>query len=149
MASRWLAVVTIAVLASIPGRARGGAQDQPENVRITQGPAVEYVDAIRAIIAWSTNVNAGTVVHYGTTRDRLDRKAEMPWGGLTHRVTLTGLQPDTQYYFLVESSQGQDTGSEASQAGKFRTLSAVTSASKQAGSIADGTRRRDCQEATY
>jgi hypothetical protein len=74
---------------------------------------VEFATDSTAQIAWSTNENAGTVLHYGTNPDNLDHKASMPWGGLTHRVLLKHLQPSTTYYFKAESLQGQDTGTNA------------------------------------
>src|SRR5215472_10977630 len=80
------------------------------NVEITHGPVVESVTDTTAVIAWSTNVNAGTLLHYGTDVNRLDQTASMPWGGLTHRVTLKDLKPDTKYYFKAESAQGQGSG---------------------------------------
>src|ERR1051326_1399338 len=82
-------------------------------VQITNGPVVENVTDTTAQIAWSTNVNAGTTLYYGTDPSHLDLSAGMPWGGLTHRVTLKDLKPNTTYYFRAESSQGQGTGTQA------------------------------------
>ncbi len=79
-------------------------------VQITNGPVVEIVTDTTAQIAWSTNVNAGTTLRYGTDPSHLDQTAGMPWGGLTHRVTIKNLQPNTTYYFKAESAQGQGTG---------------------------------------
>src|ERR1041385_6542897 len=66
-------------------------------VQITNGPVVETVTDTTAQIAWSTNVNAGTTLHYGTDPSHLDLSAGMPWGGLTHRVTIKDLQPNTRH----------------------------------------------------
>jgi purple acid phosphatase-like protein len=82
-------------------------------VQITNGPVVENVTDTTAEIAWSTNVNAGTTLHYGADAGHLDLTAGMPWGGLTHRVTLKDLKPNTTYYFRAESSQGQGSGTQA------------------------------------
>ncbi len=82
-------------------------------VQITNGPVVENVTDSTAEIAWSTNVNAGTTLRYGIDPGHLDLAAGMPWGGLTHRVTLKNLEPNTTYYFRAESSQGQGTGTQA------------------------------------
>jgi Purple acid Phosphatase, N-terminal domain len=91
-------------------------------VQITNGPVVESVTDTTAQIAWSTNVNAGTTLHYGTDPSHLDQAAGMPWGGLTHRVTLKNLNPNTTYYFRAESSQGQGTGTQAqTQQASFQT----------------------------
>jgi hypothetical protein len=95
-------------------------------VEIVAGPVVENVTATTAVIAWSTNVNAGTVLHYGTDPQHLNQTASMPWGGLTHRVDLKDLNPDTRYYFQAESPKGQGTGtSAASPPASFRTKAAV------------------------
>src|SRR6266404_5961133 len=82
-------------------------------VQITQGPRVESVSGDTAIVAWSTNANAGTQVRYGTDPNNLSQTAQAPWGGVTHRVTISNLQPNTTYYFQVDSGQGQGTGTEA------------------------------------
>jgi hypothetical protein len=79
-------------------------------VQITNGPVVENVTDTTAEIAWSTNVNAGTTLRYGTDPSHPDQTAGMPWGGLTHRVTIKNLEPNTTYYFKAESAQGQGTG---------------------------------------
>lgn len=99
-------------------------QEQPTPaVKITQGPVVELVTDSTAQIAWSTNVNAGTVLHYGDNPQNLNRLASMPWGGLTHRVTLRDLLPETTYYFRAESPQGQDTGSsDSTPQSSFKTV---------------------------
>jgi len=79
-------------------------------VQITNGPVGEIVTDTTAQVAWSTNVNAGTTLRYGTDPSHLDQAAGMPWGGLTHRVMLKNLTPNTTYYFKAESAQGQGTG---------------------------------------
>ena len=89
-------------------RLRSGA---PTNgVQITHGPVVENVTDTTAEIAWSTNVNSGTALHYGTDPSHLDQTAGMPWGGFTHRVLIKNLKPNTTYYFKAESGQAQGTG---------------------------------------
>ena len=98
-------------------------------VQITHGPVVENVTDTTAEIAWSTNVNSGTALHYGTDPGHLDLAAGMPWGGFTHRVLLKNLKPNTTYYFKAESGQGQGTGTlaEAAQA-SFQTKPAGATA---------------------
>ena len=86
------------------------ADEQYPPVRITNGPVVESVTDTTAIIAWSTNVNAGTTLRYGSDPNRLDKTAGMPWGGFTHRVYLKDLQPGTRYFFQAESGKAQGTG---------------------------------------
>lgn len=100
-------------------------------VQITHGPVVENVTDTTAEIAWSTNVNSGTSLHYGTDPTHLDQTAGMPWGGFTHRVLIKNLKPNTTYYFKAESGQGQGTGTlaEAAQA-SFQTKPAGATAEK-------------------
>jgi hypothetical protein len=94
-------------------------------VQITNGPVVEVVTDTTAQIAWSTNVNCGTTLRYGTDPSHLEQSAGMPWGGLTHRVTLKNLNPNTTYYFKAESGEGQGTGSHAETAqSSFQTRAA-------------------------
>jgi hypothetical protein len=100
-------------------------------VQITHGPIVENVTDTTAEIAWSTNVNSGTALHYGTDPTHLDQTAGMPWGGFTHRVLIKNLKPNTTYYFKAESGQAQGTGTlaEAAQA-SFQTKPAGATAKK-------------------
>ncbi len=121
-----IAVVNLVATAQIPSRPDNPAVPSVA-VEITQGPVVENVTDTTAVIAWSTNVNAGTVLHYGTDPTRLDQTAGMPWGGLTHRVDLKDLKPDTKYYFRAESPKGQGTGTSATAPpSSFRTKTAPT-----------------------
>lgn len=84
-----------------------------QNMQITKGPVLEMVGDTSAVIAWSTNVPGSTVLKYGTDPNNLTQTAEAPWGGTTHRVTLSGLQPNTTYYYQLQSGQAQGTGSGA------------------------------------
>lgn len=96
-----------------------------ENLQITSGPRLEHADSNSAVIAWSTNTNGSTVLKYGTDPNNLNQSAETPWGGLTHRITIQNLQPNTTYYFQASSGQGQGTGTEAkSSVWQFKTTNA-------------------------
>lgn len=94
------------------------AQSKGEQAsRITNGPNVQYVGSDRAQIAWSTNVNSGQIVRYGTDPNHLDQMKESKRGGerekngdYLHKLELTGLKPGTKYYFDVESTKAAATG---------------------------------------
>ncbi|HET7872318.1 MAG TPA: fibronectin type III domain-containing protein [Terriglobales bacterium] len=120
-------IATLLFLLAIGSPCLPQSPDDPistDAVRITSGPVVEQVTATTATIAWSTNVNAGTTLRYGTEPDQLDLTANMPWGGYTHRVYLKGLKPGTTYFFQAESGEGQGTGSKATAAvDRFQTRS--------------------------
>jgi phosphodiesterase/alkaline phosphatase D-like protein len=95
----------------------------PNQFRITGGPNVEYVGQDKAIIAWSTNRRSSSVVRYGSDPNNLTQTAQAPWGGNPHRVTISGLKPNTDYFFVVESAQAEGTGQAAkSQPAPFETV---------------------------
>ena len=91
-------------------------------LKITDGPVFEYLDNTSVEIAWTTNAQSSTLVRYGTDPNDLRKTAEAPWGQETHRVTITGLEPNATYYFVVESGQASDSGTMAkSNEGSFHT----------------------------
>jgi phosphodiesterase/alkaline phosphatase D-like protein len=104
------------------------AAQKPEAVKITNGPVVEGVGDTWAVIAWTTNTGGSTVVRYGTDQNNLSQTAQAPYAdneatkAQNHRVRVTNLQPNTTYFFIVDSGQGEGTGTEAkSQIGQFKT----------------------------
>lgn len=105
-------------------------------LKITQGPRVEHATEKQVVIAWSTNVASSTEVKYGTDRNNLDRSAQAPWGSLTHRVTLKDLQPNTTYYFVVTSAQGQGVTGAATSALLQFTTSGAAAQQTQAAPVA-------------
>jgi phosphodiesterase/alkaline phosphatase D-like protein len=88
-------------------------------VKIVNGPRVEGTGANWAVIAWSTNTGGSTVVRYGTDPKNLNQTAEAPYSdnekakAQNHRVHLKNLKPNTKYFFMVDSGQGEGTGTEA------------------------------------
>jgi len=97
--------------------AEAAPQRDDARVRIIDGPRVEGVGDTWAVIAWTTNNGGSSTLHYGTsqsvnetahggyTREAADRA--------THRVHLKDLRPGTTYFFFADSSQGENTGTEA------------------------------------
>jgi len=124
---RFATVICAAVLFASLGAA------ETKNVQITKGPFVEHAGGTTAVIAWSTNEPSSTIVRYGTNRDQLNQTAQLPWGALTHRVTIKNLEPGQAYYFKVESGQAQGSGGNAvSELGTFTTKSLSTAAAPTA-----------------
>jgi phosphodiesterase/alkaline phosphatase D-like protein len=108
----------------------GASSTQGNAVKITDGPHVEDVGPTGAVITWTTNTGGSSVVHYGTDRNNLNQGAQAPYsdndksGSQTHRVSIGGLKPNTTYYFIADSGQGEGTGTEAkSSIGQFTTKS--------------------------
>ncbi|HUN56882.1 MAG TPA: fibronectin type III domain-containing protein [Candidatus Binataceae bacterium] len=88
---------------------------KPAHVMIKQGPALEFARSDLAIIRWTTNNPGGTddhfaVVHYGTNPKELNEAAKSPvrlnrdHAQTMFRVRIDGLQPKTNYYYFVTST---------------------------------------------
>jgi phosphodiesterase/alkaline phosphatase D-like protein len=105
--------------------------DLKNEFRITNGPVVENISGTSAVVAWSTDRPASSVVKYGTDPSKLDQTSQESWGATTHRVEIKNLQPNTQYYFNVQSAQGLNAPGQhaASQPISFRTTSGGQEAS--------------------
>jgi phosphodiesterase/alkaline phosphatase D-like protein len=108
------------------GQTPGGGQGA---LQITDGPRVEYTSRDTAEIAWTTSTGGSSIVHYGTDPNNLSQTAQNSYNSavasgqhVTHRVRITGLQPNTTYYFAVDSGQGQGSGTEVkSPVAQFKT----------------------------
>lgn len=121
-------------LLSVGGVAQMSPEQNEGAIKITQGPKVESTTGNTATIAWSTDVASSTVVKYGTDQNNLSQTAQTPWGGLTHRVVIKGLQPNTTYYYKVDSGQAAGTGtSVASNMEQFQTRAESPSAQSASG----------------
>lgn len=112
-----------------PGQApsQNGQGASSGSLQITRTPSVPRIGDTWAVVTWMTSAGAGSVVHYGTDANNLSQTAQAPYAEGTnetrHRVRITGLQPNTTYYFAIDSGQGQGTGaSAASDVRKFTTM---------------------------
>jgi hypothetical protein len=91
--------------------------------RLQYGPTVEYLTPNRAQVAWATTMPTATdIVRYGSSPAAMPQVVQAANKTGNHRAQLTGLQPNTQYWFQVESTQ-QGTGAKTmSDAFPFQTL---------------------------
>jgi|SRR5271165_1840137 len=82
--------------------------------QITAGPELESTTDSMAIIRWTTTNPGGTdlhygIVHYGTEATNLSQVAKSPnrrnasHPDMIFRVRILGLNPQTSYYYTVES----------------------------------------------
>lgn len=119
-------IATLAVMALLFVMA-ASAQNKAE--RITNGPVVKKTTDTVAEIAWSSDAPGSSIVKYGTSPNALNQTAEAPWGGgkehngdYNHTVWVKNLKPNTTYYFVVETTQGAGTNTQAaSQPQQFHT----------------------------
>jgi phosphodiesterase/alkaline phosphatase D-like protein len=112
-------ILALAAVLSASALQTGKRSTKPEAVKITNGPRVEGVGPTWAVIAWTTNTGGSTVVHYGIDRNKLSQTSESPYSdnektrAQNHRVHLKNLRPNTKYFFVADSGQGEGTGTEA------------------------------------
>ncbi|HYN15069.1 MAG TPA: fibronectin type III domain-containing protein, partial [Terriglobales bacterium] len=93
-----------------PAQATSSQPEPPPGVTVTRGPTIEFADDRSAVISWTTSDVAPSVLYYGTRRRDLAQTAEAASGTTFHRVHLSGLEPDTTYFFAVDLGQGRQAG---------------------------------------
>ncbi|HYG98790.1 MAG TPA: fibronectin type III domain-containing protein [Terriglobales bacterium] len=82
------------------------ASATPPSPVITRGPTIQYADDRSAVISWTTDRPAPTVVYYGNNSSNLAQTAEQGTTATTsHRVHLHNLSPRTTYFFQVDTGQ--------------------------------------------
>ena len=100
------------------------APPSPDVVQIIAGPELETATDTLAIIRWTTTNPGGTdlhygivhygIVHYGSNAKDLSQVAKSPnrrnpsHPDMTFRVRISGLHPQTTYYYTVESVGSTD-----------------------------------------
>ena len=110
-------LLAAALAASATAAPKGPAKDP--TVKIVDSPRIEGVGPTWAVIAWTTNTGGSTVVRYGTDANSLSQTAQSTYAdnektkAQNHRVHLKNLKPSTKYFFVVDSGQGEGTGTEA------------------------------------
>jgi acid phosphatase type 7 len=102
--------ITVAVLVLGTLALAQAQKTAPGAVQITNGPGVQKITATAAEVFWNTNAPSASVVRYGTSRGNLNEIAEEPGGQTSHAVELKNLQPNTTYFFQVDSSQTKGSG---------------------------------------
>lgn len=100
--------LVLASLLLMAGITATQAQDAPVKAsaltpKLLRGPYLQTATSQTILIRWRTDVSTRSRVKYGTAPDKLDRQTDD--AGLTteHIVRLTGLQPDTRYYYSIGS----------------------------------------------
>ncbi|MEM6989615.1 MAG: metallophosphoesterase family protein [Myxococcota bacterium] len=70
-------------------------------------------------VVWTTLVDSSGAVEYGTSPDNLGTTVDSPVNDTQHEVRLTGLQPDTEYFYRVISDGAAEAGGDQNH--RFRT----------------------------
>ena len=94
----------------------------------TQAPTLSNIVATplesSAIITWTTDEISNSVVKFGTDASALSGNVGDIESVLSHRIILSNLTPETQYTFLVQSSDRTGNGPTESATATFTTLAA-------------------------
>ena len=85
---------------------------------VSNGPVAEVVTDTSATVGWSTKYPGKGSIKYGLDAKNLDQTgtAQQSAEGRNHHAKLTGLKPDTNYFFQV-----MQNGKPAEEVGTFRT----------------------------
>ena len=113
------AIVVCLILLHSPVDRVIAAAPTHDAVQITAGPELETATDKLAIIRWTTTNPGGTdlhygIVHYGTDAKNLSQVAKSPnrrnpsHPDMIFRVRISGLNPQTTYYYTVESTGSTD-----------------------------------------
>jgi hypothetical protein len=112
--NRVLGILAISVLSSSLSAQESPPTPKAAQVRIIHGPEIELAKAHLTIINWTTNNPGGSpmhygIVHYGTDPHSLIETAKSPirlnpdHSSTVFRVRLDKLEPQTTYYYTVDS----------------------------------------------
>lgn len=93
--SRWL-FLALAFLAASLGDARPS-----EAADVVRGPYLTGSGQGRMVVRWRTDVNRTTGIWWGTEEGVYTNSIQVGPASIYHEVTLTGLAPDTRYYYVV------------------------------------------------
>ncbi len=79
---------------------------------VHRGPYIQICTTSGITIAWTTDVPTNARVRYGPSPTDLSSVVDVPTISLHHEVTLTGLQPNSTYYYAIGTSTQDLTGSD-------------------------------------
>lgn len=74
-----------------------------------------------ATVTWTTNIPSTGSVVYGIASGSLDSSVTDSVTGTTHSLTLTGLTPNTRYYYQVKAASSPAASTANSKVSNFRT----------------------------
>ena len=81
-----------------------GYEAVPANV--IRGPYLQKETPNSITVKWRTNTTTESIVNYGTSLGNLNLSESNLLGNIDHELEITGLQPNTKYYYNIEDSEG-------------------------------------------
>lgn len=99
-------ILTLLALMLAPDRSTlaAPAQKHAVGLRLVRGPYLQSGAPTSVVVRWRTAQRTTSVVRYGLAPDKLERTAAAEGKLTEHVVRLTGLTPDTRYYYSVGTS---------------------------------------------
>lgn len=80
---------------------------------ITRGPYLQMLSPNAVTVRWQTDVAVDSQVNHGTAPTTLTNQVSTAGSRIEHDVRLTGLTPDTTYYYAVGTSTSTLAGGDA------------------------------------
>ncbi len=101
----WLGALAVGLL--LAGMAPASA------ATVTRGPYLQMATSSSIVVRWRTDQLTDSVVLYGLSLDDLSSITSSSTLTAEHEVTLSGLSPDTRYYYSIGSSGQTLSGGDA------------------------------------
>ncbi len=78
----------------------------PGGATVERGPYIQSLTENSVILHWKTDVTIDTKVQYGTSSGSLTQEVTLSTPTTDHIVTLSGLTPNTKYFYSIGTSIG-------------------------------------------
>jgi acid phosphatase type 7 len=85
----------------------------PAQAQLSRRPYLQNGSSTAVTVRWRTEESTDSRVWYGTTQGALDRTVDKDSDSREHEVRLTGLAPETRYFYAVGSTSGVLAGNDA------------------------------------
>ena len=74
--------------------------------KLKRGPYLQKGSATNTTIKYRTNIETQTIINYGTTLGALNNTVSNTTSTKNHEIELTGLVPNTKYYYEIADNNG-------------------------------------------
>ncbi|HEY0710290.1 MAG TPA: metallophosphoesterase [Polyangia bacterium] len=85
----------------------------PAQAQVSRGPYLQNGSSTAVSVRWRTSIAGDSRVRYGTTLGNLTSVIDDATATTEHEIRLTGLAPDTRYYYAVGTTTSTQAGDDA------------------------------------